>query len=142
MHLLIVSYYLFLFLFCIVDALKAANARIAALEAELNASREAWGIATAAKVTAEKRAKSAENKAKKAEKALADADQRRIRRKQTIAKRLDKISALVSGKCHAAPFCLLARASTCWYLLISSCLCLLCFNGESWSIFAACTARY
>jgi hypothetical protein len=31
----------FLFLFWLVDALTAANARIAALEAELNASREA-----------------------------------------------------------------------------------------------------
>jgi hypothetical protein len=41
---------------------------IAALEAELNASREAWDIASAAKVTAEKTAKSAENKAKKAKK--------------------------------------------------------------------------
>jgi hypothetical protein len=66
MRLLIVSYFLFIFLFCIVDALKAANARIAALEAELSASREAWDIATAAKVAAEKSAKSAENKAKKA----------------------------------------------------------------------------
>jgi hypothetical protein len=49
----------FLFLFCVTYALKAANARIAALEAELNASREAWDIATAAKVAAEKTAKSA-----------------------------------------------------------------------------------
>jgi hypothetical protein len=32
----------FFFLFCIIDALTVANARIAALEAELNASREAW----------------------------------------------------------------------------------------------------
>jgi hypothetical protein len=29
-------------MFCIVDALTAANAHIAALETELNASREAW----------------------------------------------------------------------------------------------------
>jgi multidrug efflux pump subunit AcrA (membrane-fusion protein) len=101
--------------FCIVDALKAANARIAALEAELNASREAWDIATAAKVTAEKTAKSAENKAKKAEKALADADQKRVRREQTIAKRLDKISALVGGKYHAVPF---LSSCSCFYLLI------------------------
>jgi hypothetical protein len=53
--------------------LTAANARIAALEAELNASREAWEGANAEKAT-----KSAETKAKKAEKALSDADQRRI----------------------------------------------------------------
>jgi hypothetical protein len=98
----------FLFLFCIVDALKAANACIAALKAELNASREAWDIANAAKVAAEKTAKSAETKAKKAEKALADVDQRRVRREQTTAKHLDKISVLVGGKCRVVPFCLLA----------------------------------
>jgi hypothetical protein len=67
-RLLVVSYSHFLFLFCIVDALKAANARIAAPEAELNASREAWDIATAMKVAAEKSAKSAEKKVKKAKK--------------------------------------------------------------------------
>jgi hypothetical protein len=43
-----------------------ANARIAFLEAELDASRKAWDIATAVKVAAEKTAKSAETKAKKA----------------------------------------------------------------------------
>jgi hypothetical protein len=90
--------------------LKAANARIAALKAELNASRESWDIATAAKVAAEKSAKSAENKAKKAEKALADADQKRVRREQTIAKRLEKISALVGGKYRVVP-----SLSTCSY---------------------------
>jgi hypothetical protein len=63
----------FLFLFWVVVALTAANARIEALEAELNASREAWEGANAEKAT-----KSAETKAKKAEKALSDADQRRI----------------------------------------------------------------
>jgi hypothetical protein len=115
MRLLVFSYSLFLFLFCIIDALKAANARIAALEAELNASREAWDVATAAKVTAEKTAKSAKNKAKKAEKGLADADQRRIRREQMIAKRLDKISALVGGKCRVVPF---LSTCPCFYLLI------------------------
>jgi hypothetical protein len=55
----------FIFLFCTADALTAANARIACLEAELNASRDAWDIVTAAKVAAEKNAKSAETKAKK-----------------------------------------------------------------------------
>jgi hypothetical protein len=71
-----VSYSPFLFLFCTVDALTAANARIVSLEAELDASRKAWDIATAAKVAAEKTAKSAETKAKKAEKALVTADQK------------------------------------------------------------------
>jgi hypothetical protein len=56
-----------LFLLWLVDALTAANARIEALEAELNASREAWEGANAAKVVAEKATKSAETKAKKAE---------------------------------------------------------------------------
>jgi hypothetical protein len=45
--------------------LTAANARISTLEAELNAAREAWEGANAAKVVAEKVAKSAETKAKK-----------------------------------------------------------------------------
>jgi hypothetical protein len=68
----------FLFLIYFVDALTADNARISALEAEINASREAWEGATAAKVAAEKSTKSAETKAKKAEKALADANQKRV----------------------------------------------------------------
>jgi septal ring factor EnvC (AmiA/AmiB activator) len=103
----------FLFLFSTADALTAANARIASLEAELNASREAWDIATTAKVATEKTAKSAETKAKKAKKALADADQRCVRREQTIAKHLDKIAALDGGKYHAIAFLLLAHTSTC-----------------------------
>jgi hypothetical protein len=49
-----------LFLLWLVDALTAANARIAALEAELNASREAWEGANAANVAVEKATKSAE----------------------------------------------------------------------------------
>jgi chromosome segregation ATPase len=81
-----------------------ANACIAALEAELNASREAWEGANAAKVAAEKAAKSVETKAKKAEKALADADQKRVLREQAIAERLDKISVLVGSKCLVIPF--------------------------------------
>jgi hypothetical protein len=105
----------FLFLFCTADALTAANARIASLEAELNASRDAWDIVIAAKVTAEKNAKSAETKVKKDEKALADADQRRVRREQTIAKRLDKISALVGGKYRDVAF---LSTCSCFYLLI------------------------
>jgi hypothetical protein len=42
-----------------------AHACISALEAELKAAREAWESANAAKVSAEKVAKSAETKAKK-----------------------------------------------------------------------------
>jgi hypothetical protein len=69
-----------LFLLWLVDALTAANARIAALGAELTASREAWEGANAAKVAAEKATKLAETKAKKAEKALVTADQKRVQR--------------------------------------------------------------
>jgi hypothetical protein len=72
-----ISYSPFLSLFRTADALMAVNARIASLEAELDASRKAWDVATAAKVAAEKTAKSAETKAKIAEKALATADQKR-----------------------------------------------------------------
>jgi hypothetical protein len=102
---------LLLFLLWLVDALTAANARIAALEAKLTASREAWEGANAAKVAAEKATKSAEIKAKKDEKALADADQKRVRREQTIVECLDKILVLVGGKYCVVLFCLLAHAS-------------------------------
>jgi hypothetical protein len=51
-------------------ALKAANARVASLEAELEASRAAFDAATAVKVNAEKSAKSALAKAKKGGKGL------------------------------------------------------------------------
>jgi hypothetical protein len=56
------------FSFDFVVTLTAANARILALEAKLNAAREAWEVSNAAKVSAEKIAKSAETKAKKAKK--------------------------------------------------------------------------
>jgi hypothetical protein len=71
------------------DVLMMANARIASLEAKLEASRKAWDVATAAKVAAEKSAKSAVTKAKKAEKALTDADQGRVQREQAITNRLN-----------------------------------------------------
>jgi chromosome segregation ATPase len=90
-----------------------ANACISALEAELNASREAWEGANAAKVAAEKAAKSVETKAKKAEKALADADQKRVQREQAIAEHLDRILVLVGSKCRVVLFCLLAHTSIC-----------------------------
>jgi hypothetical protein len=104
MCLLMVSYSPFLSLFCTADALTAANARIASLEAKLNASRKAWDTATTAKVATEKSAKSAATKAKKAEKALADADQGRVQREQAITKRLNQISTLVGGMYRAVLF--------------------------------------
>jgi hypothetical protein len=80
------------------------NARIASLEAELEASRKAWDVATAAKVAAEKFAKSVAAKAKKAEKALADADQGYVQREQAIIQRLNQILALAGGKYRAVFF--------------------------------------
>jgi hypothetical protein len=65
-------------LFRAVDALATANACIASLEVELEASQKAWDVATAAKATDEKTAKAAVTKANKAEKALVDANQGRI----------------------------------------------------------------
>jgi hypothetical protein len=109
-----VSYSLFLFLFYTIDALTMANAGIASLEAELDASRKAWDIATAAKVAAEKTAKSAEAKAKKAEKALVTADQKRAQRDRMVAERLDKILALFGGKHRVVYFLLLfSHAPSC-----------------------------
>jgi hypothetical protein len=94
----------FFSLFCAADALSMANARIASLEAELEASQKAWDVATAAKAAAKKSAKAAAIKAKKAEKALADADQGRIQREQAITKRLNQVSALAGGKYLSALF--------------------------------------
>jgi hypothetical protein len=53
---------------CVIVALTLAHARISALEAEHKAAREAWKSANAAKVSAEKVAKSGETKAKKLKK--------------------------------------------------------------------------
>jgi hypothetical protein len=78
-------------------ALKAANARIASLEAELAASRTAFDAATAAKVNAEKSAKSALAKAKKAEKDLSNANKEHLQREQAVAKRLNQMSAAAGG---------------------------------------------
>jgi hypothetical protein len=81
--------YLTLFpLFHAADALATASARIASLEAELEASQKAWDVATAAKATAEKSAKTAMAKAKKAEKALTDANHGCISREEAITDRL------------------------------------------------------
>jgi uncharacterized membrane protein YgaE (UPF0421/DUF939 family) len=98
-----------LLLFCLVAALTVANAHISALEAELKAAREDWEGANAAKVSAEKVAKSAKTKAKKATKALADANQKQIQQKQSIAAHLDKSSIAVGSKCHIILFWLLAQ---------------------------------
>jgi hypothetical protein len=89
--------------------LATANARIASLEAELEASRKAWDVATAAKATVEKSAKAATTKAKKAEKALSDANQECIQREEAITKRLNQVSALPGGEFLSALFivCLL-----------------------------------
>jgi hypothetical protein len=91
----LIPYSTFFSLFRAVDALSTANARIASVEAELEASQKAWDVATAAKAVAEKSAKAATAKVKKAEKALADADQGRIQREQAITKCLDKFWLLL-----------------------------------------------
>jgi hypothetical protein len=88
-------------LFRAADALSTANARIASLEAELEASRKAWDVAITVKAAAKKSTKSAVAKAKKAGKALADADRERAQREQAIINRLNQISALAYGKYHA-----------------------------------------
>jgi septal ring factor EnvC (AmiA/AmiB activator) len=125
-------------LFRVADALSMANARIASLEAKLEASRKAWDVATAAKAAAEKSAKSAAAKAKKAEKALADADRGRAQREQAITNRLNQISALAGSKYRAYLFLayllIFLLAGVCSFI---SCLCLFCFRRKYWSIFGA-----
>jgi hypothetical protein len=126
-----VLYLTFCSLFCSADALTTANARIASLEAELEASRKAWDVATAAKVTAKKSAKSAAAKAKKAEKALADADQGHVQREQAITKCLNQILALPGGKYHAVIFfvylLILLLAGVCSLSLVS----VFCVSAEN-----------
>jgi hypothetical protein len=117
------------------DALAMATARIASLEAELEASRKAWDTSTAAKATAEKLAKAATAKAKKAKKVLADANQGRLQREKAIADRLNRISALAGGNCLSAfslSVCLSCWWFTC-YLFVSAC-------REDWGILGAATA--
>jgi hypothetical protein len=92
-------------------ALVTAHARISALEAEVKASVEAWESANAAKLSTEKAAKLAETRAKKAKKTLADADQKRAKREQSVAERLDKISVFVGSKCRITPFRYLLKLS-------------------------------
>jgi Flp pilus assembly protein TadB len=100
----LILYLTFFSLFHAADALATANARIASLEAELEASQKAWDVATTAKTAVERSAKAEATKAKKAEKALADADQGRIQREQAITKRLNQVSALAGGKYLSALF--------------------------------------
>jgi hypothetical protein len=126
---------------CVIVALTSAHARISALEAELTAAREAWESANAAKVFAEKVAKSAETKAKKASKALADADQKQVQREQAIAERLDKISILVGSKYHVIPFGYsfrLVLADICLLLLLVSLWC----SRENWRVLETSAAQY
>jgi hypothetical protein len=78
-------------------ALKAANARVASLKAKLEASRTAFDAATAAKVNAEKSAKSALAKEKKAEKDLATAKKEHLQLEQALAERLNQMSAAAGG---------------------------------------------
>jgi hypothetical protein len=81
-------------------ALKAANARISSLEAELDASRIAFDAATVAKVNAEKSAKSALAKAKKAEKDMSNANKEHLQREQAVAERLNQMSTSAGGTCY------------------------------------------
>jgi hypothetical protein len=80
-------------------ALATTNARIASLEAELDASRKAYDVAAAAKVNAEKSQKAALGKAKKAEKALAEANKEHAQREQAVAERLHTMSTASESKC-------------------------------------------
>jgi hypothetical protein len=94
------------------DALASANTRIASLEAELNASRKAYDVATAAKASAEKSHKSALAKAKKAEKDLAEASKEHIQREQAVAERLHTMS-IAAGGTHSSCTVLLLRLLSC-----------------------------
>jgi hypothetical protein len=78
-------------------ALKAAKARVSSLEAELEAFRTAFDATAAAKVNAEKSAKSALAKAKKAEKDLATAKKEHLQREQAMAEWLNQMSAAAGG---------------------------------------------
>jgi septal ring factor EnvC (AmiA/AmiB activator) len=131
-----ILYSTFFFFFRTADALSTANARIASLEAKLEASRKAWDVATAAKAAAEKSAKSAAAKAKKVEKALADVDRGRAQREQAITNRLNQILALAGGKYHSFLFLayllILLLAGVCSFI---SCLYLFCFRRKYRSIF-------
>jgi hypothetical protein len=114
----------FFSLFRAADALSTANAPIASLEAELEASQKAWDVATATKAAAEKSTKAAATKAKRAEKALVDADQGHIQREQAITKHLNQVLALAGGKYLFALFLvyllILRLANICSLSLVSA----------------------
>jgi DNA-binding phage protein len=84
--------------------LATTNARISSLEAELEASRKAWDVATAAKATAEKATKSALAMVKKVEKALSDANKEHLQREQAMTERLNKMSSVAGGTYYAFLF--------------------------------------
>jgi uncharacterized protein YlxW (UPF0749 family) len=108
-----------------VDALATANARIASLEAKLEASRKAFDVATTAKTSAEKSSKSALAKMKKLEKTLADLNKEQTQRDQAVAERLNKMSALARGKYHVFPLLCLSCPFSCFtdvYLSLFPCL--------------------
>jgi hypothetical protein len=106
-------------------ALATANARIASLEAELNASRKAYDVAAAAKANAEKSQKSALGKAKKAEKALAEANKEHTQREQAVAERLHTMSTAAESKFFDLSFYfrLLLHWCTCCHLSLLFYLC-------------------
>jgi hypothetical protein len=82
------------------------------LEAELDASRKAFDVATAAKVSAEKSTKSALAKVKKAGKALTDANKEHLQREQAMAERLNMMSAAAGGTYYTfLSFCLICSFS-------------------------------
>jgi hypothetical protein len=99
-------YHTHLSLFFTIDALVTTNARISSLEAKLESSKKAFDAATTAKTSAEKSSKSALDKVKKMEKSLADLKKERIQQDQTMALRLNKMSALAGGKYLFSLLCL------------------------------------
>jgi Flp pilus assembly protein TadB len=84
--------------------LVTAHARIASLEAELEASQKAYDAATAAKTVAEKSQKSALARAKKAERALADVNKEHAQQEQAVAERLHTMSSAAESKFFDLPF--------------------------------------
>jgi hypothetical protein len=131
-----VQSFLLCFIFCylseflsssFVVALATANARIASLEAELNASQKAYDVAAAAKANADKSQKVALGKAKKAEKALADATKGHAQREQAVAERLHTMSSAAESKRFALSFLFLTSvALVCTLSFVSSFLFYLC----------------
>jgi hypothetical protein len=118
------------------------NARILSLEAELEASREAFDAATAAKVNAEKSTKSALAKAKKAEKALSDANKEHILWEQAVTDRLNKISAIAGGTYYAFPFFCCVAHALCLLMCAFSLLSLFPWLCRMyWSVFVICATR-